>query len=260
VGVGRRREGPAGHRIFAGRSHARRTLAGFAPQRVILGAPSRRTASITSGPEHSFTLDARDGAVWAWGLNTFGQAGADPRAAGSPTVAVPTPTRVPGLKGGGRRHVHALTGGQDHSVAILEGGGPCLVWGRIDGGQLGVRVGHDDDSNDNDRLEEEDEEARSSGPLVRRDARGRPRICLRPVPVPGVGAAAAAACGTGHTNFIDSEGRAYGAGYGSLGQLGIASEDDAEVATRITGTAVKGKKLVWFGAGGNFSMVATPVG
>ncbi|GAW22123.1 hypothetical protein ANO14919_116580 [Xylariales sp. No.14919] len=148
--------------------------------------------------------------------------------------------KIPDLVGKG---VAILSGGADHSVAVTAGG-QCLAWGRIDGGQLGVELN--------------DEQVRDDT-LTRRDDRGIPRICLRPIAVPNIGTAAYAGCGTGHTIFVNDEGRAYGAGFGSMGQLGIASEDDVTVAEKITGVVAKGKRLIWCGAGGQFSMVASPI-
>ena len=147
--------------------------------------------------------------------------------------------KIPDLGGKG---VTVLSGGADHSAAITAGG-QCLVWGRIDGGQLGVELNAE-------QLQDET--------LTRRDDRGLPRICLRPIPVTNIGTAAHVSCATGHTIFINTEGQAFGSGFGSMGQLGIASEDDTNVAEKITGAAVKGKQLKWCGTGGQFSLVAAP--
>ncbi len=56
--------------------------------------------------------------------------------------------------------------------------------------------------------------------------------------------------------FINREGKAYGSGFGSLGQLGIASCDDADVVQPIGGKALENLPLRWTGTGGYFSMVA----
>ncbi|KAI1348459.1 regulator of chromosome condensation [Xylaria sp. FL0043] len=233
-GVGQKNQ--LGYRLFDSRHHNSRILEALQPRRVNLRR--NKAKYIASGPDHSFAVDQNDN-VWAWGLNRYGQAGYA-RDAGSDNVCLPYPMKIPDLCG---RGVTVLSGGADHSVAVAAGG-QCLAWGRIDGGQLGVELSH---------------EQIQDHTLTRCDERGRPRICLRPVVVPNVGTVTYVGCGTGHTIFINEEGSAYGAGFGSLGQLGIASQDDATVATKITGAAVKGKKLVWCDAGGQFSMVAAPI-
>ncbi|KAI0004422.1 regulator of chromosome condensation [Xylariaceae sp. FL0662B] len=233
-GVGQKNQ--LGYHLFeSSRQYSRRLLESLKPRRVNLRR--NRAKYIASGLEHSFAVDRKDN-VWAWGLNRFGQAGYA-KEAGSDNICLPYPMKIAGLAGKG---VAVLSGGADHSAAVTADG-QCLVWGRIDGGQLGVEL---------------DDEQLQDDTLTRRDDRGHPRICLRPVAVPNIGAAAYVSCGTGHTIFVSTEGRAYGAGFGSLGQLGIASNDDANVAERITGAAIKNKRLTWCGAGGLFSMVATP--
>lgn len=135
-----------------------------------------------------------------------------------------------------------LDGGAHHSVAVAADG-RCFVWGRIDGGQLGVEFGAE-------QLADET--------LVVRDERDKPRICTRPVPVSHIGEAAYASCASGHTIFVNREGKAYSAGFGFMGQLGHGDEEDVEVARRIEAKAVREKVLTWAGAGGQFSLVAGP--
>lgn len=232
-GVGQKNQ--LGYHLFESRQYSRRLLESFQPRRVNLHR--NKAKYIASGLEHSFAVDQKDN-VWAWGLNHFGQAGYA-KDAGSNNICLPYPMKITGLGGKG---VTVLSGGADHSAAVTANG-QCLVWGRIDGGQLGVKL-------DDEQLQDET--------LVRRDDRGLPRICLRPVAVPNIGATADVSCGNGFTIFVNTEGGAYGAGFGSMGQLGIASQDDTNVAERITGAAIKKKRLTWCGTGGQFSMVATP--
>jgi len=192
------------------------------------------TKYIASGPYHSFAVDGRD-RVWGWGLNSFGEAGNY-----SPfSDTLPYPMRVSQLGGKG---VVLLDGGAHHSVAVT-GDGECYVWGRIDGGQLGIEFNAD-------QLADET--------LVVRDERDKPRVCTRPVPVSHIGRVAYAACASGHTIFINEEGRAYSAGFGFMGQLGHGDEEDVETAKKIEGKAVREQILTWAGAGGQFSLVAGP--
>lgn len=141
------------------------------------------------------------------------------------------------------RRITDIAGGAHHSVAITAKG-EFLVWGRLDGGQLGVKFS---------------DEQLDDPKLVRRDENGRPRICLRPTPVPNIGRAAFASCSTGHTIFVNAEGVAFSAGFGPQGELGLGAIESLDDAQKIIGKAVSGRKLVWAGTGGQFSMVAAPM-
>jgi regulator of chromosome condensation len=195
----------------------------------------RAITHIASGDFHSLALDNK-GAVWAWGLNSFGEAGyAKP--AGSDEVLLPHPMMIPGLRG---RGVVGLAGGSHHSAAVTADG-QCLVWGRLDGGQLGIAF--------------TPEQLRDGG-LIRHDERGKPRICLRPTAVPGIGGVRHVACGTDHTVFVTREGTAYSTGFNSGAQLGLGDYEDVEVARLVRGKALDGRVLTWAGAGGQFSVIA----
>ncbi|KAK3298950.1 regulator of chromosome condensation 1/beta-lactamase-inhibitor protein II [Chaetomium fimeti] len=208
--------------------HARDSLT---PDRVRI----RDIKHIACGDYHSLAVDKKD-QVWAWGLNSFGQAGYA-KAAGSDEVLLPFPMRIPGLRGKG---VVSLAGGAHHSAAVTADG-QCLVWGRLDGGQLGITFSPE-------QLED--------ATVIRHDERGRPRICLRPTAVPGIGEVSHVACGPDHTIFVTRKGTAYATGFNSQGQLGLGHEDDVEAAQLIQGKALKDRALTWAGAGGQFSMVA----
>ncbi|KAK3328965.1 putative Ran exchange factor Prp20/Pim1 [Apodospora peruviana] len=213
---------------------SRHAVETFMPHR--LESP-KNVKYIATGSRHSFAVDKRDN-VWGWGRNSYGEAGYAKGAGSETAIYVDRPKKVPDLCGKG---VFLLTGGGHHSAAITEEN-ECLVWGRMDGGQLGIQFTAEQLADDS---------------LIKRgELRNDPRICLRPTPVPGIGEAVYVACGIDHTIFVNEEGKAYGSGFGSQGQLGIASEDDVDVATLITGKAIKGRVLSWTGAGGNFTLVA----
>jgi regulator of chromosome condensation len=190
---------------------------------------------IACGEYHSLAVDKK-GHFWAWGLNSFGEAGYA-KAAGSDDVVLPFPMKISGLRG---KKVVCLAGGAHHSAAVTADG-QCLVWGRLDGGQLGIAF--------------TDEQLQDTS-LVRRDERNAPRICLRPTLVPGLGQVSHVACGTDHTIFVTRKGTAYATGFNSGGQLGLGHEDDVQVAQPIGGKALKDRTLVWAGAGGQFSVLA----
>ncbi|KPM39872.1 hypothetical protein AK830_g6690 [Neonectria ditissima] len=216
-----------GKRMFA-RHHD-----GLIPSRVEIFR--NKAKYIASGAYHSFAVDQKDN-VWSWGLNGFGQAG-DASSAGGNEALLPHPVKIPALSGKG---VQVLDGGTHHSAAVTAGG-QCLMWGRIDGGQLGIEF---------------TQEQMEDSSHVLRDERDKPRICLRPTAVSGIDPVAHVACSTGHTVYITREGRGYATGFGSGGQLGTGSEDDADVPQLVKGKEVGDKRLVLAGAGGQFSIVA----
>lgn len=232
--------------------------AALVPRRV--GLPGGvHVQHIASGEYHAFAIDTRD-RVWAWGLDAFGETGADPAGTVSgrnvdgpepPMIALPTEVRA--LAGQG---VVALAGGGHHSVAVTADG-RCLVWGRSDVGQLGIKF-------------EKDHSA------IQTDKRGRPRICLLPTTVPlkaksnGSGGefkpefefCFAAACGTDHTLMVTraTSYPVFAAGFNEQRQLGLGdgAPDEVTAAQQIGGKELKDRTLTWAGAGGQFSMLAGP--
>ncbi|RYP79729.1 hypothetical protein DL769_002809 [Monosporascus sp. CRB-8-3] len=112
------------------------------------------------------------------------------------------------------KSVTVLDDGAHHSAAVAADG-QCLVLGHIDGGQLGIKF---------------------SGEQLEDDT----LICLRSTAAVNIGKAAYVSRGTDHRMFINVEGKAFGAGFGLMGQLGTASRDDTEVAEEITRKALKG--------------------
>lgn len=104
--------------------------------------------SIAAGNVHSLAL-AKNGRVWAWGHNIWGQLGAGtadgpqycpvqgqlPRAA---DACSKLPVAVVGADGTGRlTHVKAVAAGTNHSVA-LRADGTVWTWGQNGLGQLGI--------------------------------------------------------------------------------------------------------------------------
>lgn len=192
---------------------------------------------IASGEYHCFAIDRKDN-VWAWGLNSYGETGYA-KTAGADSAVLPSPIKIPDLCGKG---VAVLDGGAHHSAAVTDDG-KCLMWGRMDDGQLGISF---------------TPEQLQDATLIRCDERNKPRICLRPTGVSGLGQAIHVACGTDHTIIVNKAGSAYATGFGSQGQLGLGDSEDVEVAQQIGGKGVKGRLLTWAGAGGQFSVVAGP--
>ena len=144
------------------------------------------------------------------------------------------PTVIKSLEGHAR--VAVIDGGNQHSVAVTVEG-ECLVWGRLDAHALGL---------DAATLPSED---------VIRDGRGNARILKVATAVPGLKAVYAAA-GSDHSIAIQTDGKAYSWGFGADCQTGQGADDEITRPTLIDNTAVRGKVLLWAGAGGQYSMVA----
>lgn len=207
----------------------RHQISSLMPQKFGL---KRGMAVIGAGAYHSFAV-SQNGDVYSWGLNSFGETGV-PRDESEDSPDVHHPAVVEGLKRFGK--VIQITGGAHHSVAVTEKG-ECVVWGRLDGFQLGLKL-----------------ETLPENNLVR-DSHGNARILTVPTQVPGIDTVHAAA-GTDHCIAITRDGKAYSWGFSLNCQTGLGSDDDVEVATLIDNTAIRGKKLVWAGAGGQFSVLA----
>ncbi len=125
------------------------------------GLPKGRIEAIWCGTYHSFALD-KAGRVFTWGLSNFGQTGIE-RGEGEDNTIVKRPTVIRNLAG---KRIVGMQGGLHHSIACTEDE-ECLVWGRCDDSQIGIR------------LEDLDKKA-----LIF-DERGKPRILSKPTVVPG---------------------------------------------------------------------------
>jgi regulator of chromosome condensation len=203
-----------------------------------LGIYRKKITAIGAGAYHSFAIDDKNN-VYSWGLNSFGECGIelDPDNEESSAI-VSIPTKVPSLV---EKNVCQISGGSHHSAAVTTDG-KMLVWGRMDGGQLGLGP---------DAIKALPEDH------VVKDTRGQPRILAIPQALPQLeNEAVWAACGSDHTIGITKAGKAYTMGFNANYQCGQGSDDDIEVATMIDNTATRDKKLVWAGAGGQFTVLA----
>ncbi|KAJ5708035.1 Ran exchange factor Prp20/Pim1 [Penicillium malachiteum] len=208
----------------------RNKLNGLQPREF--GLP-KNIVHIGSGSYHSFAVHST-GKVYAWGLNSFG-ATAIREGAGDDEAAIVHPVVVKSLSD---KNITQVCGGSHHSIARTASG-ECLVWGRLDGFQSGLKV---------DALSDD---------AVIKDERNRPRILIEPTTVPGINAKVVAAA-SDHSLAIDADGRAWSWGFSATYQTGQGTQDDIEVATIIDNTAVRGKQLNWAGAGGQFSVFTDP--
>ncbi|OBT77900.1 hypothetical protein VF21_04304 [Pseudogymnoascus sp. 05NY08] len=197
------------------------------------GLPRGKIEQVATGAYHSFAV-AKDGRVFAWGLNNFGECGIV-EGAGEDNAVIPKPTEVTELK---PYNIKEITGGGHHSIACTDKG-ELLAWGRSDGGQLGVDI------------------SKVPKEHITFDERENPRMVTVPVVVPGIKAATVAAGGD-NSFAVDTDGKAYSWGFSANYQTGQGSDDDVDIATHIDNTAVRGKKLNFAGAGGQFSILTAP--
>ncbi|KAE8381345.1 regulator of chromosome condensation 1/beta-lactamase-inhibitor protein II [Aspergillus bertholletiae] len=185
------------------------------------------------GSYHSFAVH-RNGAVYAWGSNNFGQT-AVPMSAGHHDATVAFPTEVRSFRKYGK--LAKICGGKDHSIAVTALG-RCLTWGRIDNKALGV--GTDD------------------MPLsdIIHDEYSRPRILKQPHVLNNISDRIVFATAASDHSFVITEaGKAYSWGFNVQSQAGHPGLDEVERPTLLQSKYVDGKKLVSAAAGGQFSIV-----
>lgn len=187
-----------------------------------------KIVSIHASSDHAFAIDHK-GDTWAWGLNNFGQTGIKVGAGANGTTVI-APQKIPSLVG---RNMKMIQGGTHHSIGVTQSG-ECLVWGRMDGAQMGIVLS---------TLPLDD-------PQIVVSERGKPRILLEltalPIPI-----CSFVAAGSDHNILVTYNGKAYSWGFNANYQCGHGKvERDFEVATLIDDSAVRDKKLTWAGAGG----------
>jgi regulator of chromosome condensation len=226
-GWGNGQQDQLGRRLVDRRRHE-----SLLPTRMAL--PKRKIVHVFAGSNHAFAID-KDKNVWAWGLNNFAQTGINIDV-GESGGTVTAPTKVSSFHG---VDMKLLAGGSHHSIGVAVDG-KCYVWGRMDSHQMGI--------------------AMSSLPLndpqkVLVDEREKPRILLEPTPIPDLLFSHAAA-GSDHNVAITVDGKAYSWGFSTTYQCGQGDVDEVPVATLIDNTALRNKKMVWAGAGGQYSVFA----
>ncbi|KAH6647823.1 regulator of chromosome condensation 1/beta-lactamase-inhibitor protein II, partial [Truncatella angustata] len=186
---------------------------------------------IATGSYHSFYTD-NHGQIWAWGLNNYSQTGHnDNRGEDDAMVLVPRP--VESLAG---KKIASIDGGEHHSVAATTDGA-LLTWGRVDGHQVG-----------------QPQEVHTEANTVY-DGNGRPRILIEPTPIQDINATFVAT-GTDTSFALTGNGQVYSWGFSANYQTGQGTSDDVEEPALIDNTAIHGRKIIWAGAGGQYSIVA----
>jgi regulator of chromosome condensation len=123
----------SGQQNQLGRRVVERTrLAGLVPREF--GLPKQKIKYISCGAYHSFAM-TKDGKVYAWGLNNFGETGIT-EGAGEDNAVIFKPTVISELKD---YNIKEIKGGGHHSLACTTDG-QLLVWGRADGSQVGIKL------------------------------------------------------------------------------------------------------------------------
>ena len=87
------------------------------------------------------------------------------------------------------------------------------------------------------------------------DERGNARILFKPTIQPDAKDIVAVAAGTDNNFAIASDGKVYSWGFSSNYQTGQGTIDDIHTPTLIDNTAIRGKKIIGAGAGGQFSVL-----
>ncbi|KAI0888262.1 RCC1/BLIP-II [Annulohypoxylon maeteangense] len=205
--------------------------AGLSPQPCGKFSKKHRAVKVGAGSYHSFYIDESD-QVWAWGLNNYAQTGLNDNT-GEDDAMVLQPQIVKSLED---QKVSQIAGGEHHSVACTADG-KLLTWGRVDGHQVGQPSSIYNEDN------------------ALFDGTGKPRILLTPTLIDGIKTTYVAA-GTDTSFAIDEAGKVYSWGFSANYQTGQGTIDDIEVPTLIDNTAIRDRKIIWAGAGGQFSMVA----
>lgn len=198
---------------------------------------NKKCRLVGCGLDHSFAVE-RNETVWTWGLNSFGETGIAEGAGGdSAVVFFPVPVSSLALQ---NDTITSITGGAHHSVATTANG-ELLIWGRLDGHQMGLDIASLPDT------------------ALIKDVSNQARILIRPTPVPAgtIGTARMAAAGTDHTISINADGEAFSWGFNVNYQCGQGTTDDVELPTQIDNTAVRDRDLNWAGAGGQFSVLTS---
>ncbi|KAJ4287426.1 hypothetical protein N0V88_007699 [Collariella sp. IMI 366227] len=198
-----------------------------------IGALPKRAkaAGIACGSYHSFAVDTKN-RVYGWGLNNYAELGVE-EAAGTDGGYVMRPAQVTALDDA---DIVAIAGGEHHSLACTKKG-DLLTWGRIDGHQVGQPSASFSEDN------------------TIWDERHTPRILMVPTAIPGIKNVVAVAAGTDHSFAVTAEGRVYSWGFSANYQTGQGTMDDIPEPMLIDNSAIKDRKVVFAGAGGQYGIL-----
>ncbi|KAL5334312.1 hypothetical protein BJX70DRAFT_402681 [Aspergillus crustosus] len=192
-------------------------------------------ASIGAGAYHSFAIDA-DGDVYGWGYNRYGQTGIQElEDILEIDSTIPLPTIVDSLT---RYKTHAITGGKNQSLALVDGG-QCLSWGSVRDGRLGVR-----------------KQDMPQNRLILRSDSNIPEILAVPTPINPAHKHRVEKISISADSHSMVVGDGYASGWGSnkLSQLRSAKSANIDLPSEITMGLGDGHEIVDAVAGGDFSI------
>ncbi|KAL2175045.1 regulator of chromosome condensation 1/beta-lactamase-inhibitor protein II [Thermothelomyces heterothallicus CBS 202.75] len=190
-----------------------------------------KVAKLACGSYHSFVIDTK-GRVIGWGLNNYAELGVEDEA-GQDGGFVLRPQLIKALE---PYEITCIAGGEHHSLACSKNG-ELLTWGRIDGHQVGQPSGSFSEDN------------------TIWDERNKPRILVVPTVVPDIKDVVHVAAGTDHSFAITADGKVYSWGFSANYQTGQGTTDDIESPTLIDNSAIRDRKIVFAGAGGQYGIV-----
>lgn len=193
----------------------------------------KKIKAIYSGHYHAFAVDT-DGAVWAWGLNNYGQTGVYSDNGSDPLLTIPSPMIVDKLS---EYDVAHMASGSCHT-AVVTRDGDLLCWGRMDAHQAGAS---------RSKVVDQD---------IIKDVAGKDRILITPTKI-SEQKFATVECGLEHSIAIDTDGAAWSWGFGEMFQVGHGPPSrDIEEPTKIENSKTKLVFLKAASCGGNFSLIA----
>lgn len=208
----------------------------------------RNIVHIAAGDYSSYAIDSA-GRVFSWGLNNFGQCGIpDPV---GPNVFIERPTHA---RFWDDKNIVQIAAGGHHSL-WLSSNGSIYTAGETNFHQLGIPY-----SDLPKNTVREQDGTPSFVPTACKLTKGA--FEDEPATLPPM---KYVAVGTDHCLALSKlDGSIWTWGFGAVYQLGHgkpAGEDgpeDEELPRRIKNTATTGRNMVWAGAGGQFSVVASP--
>jgi regulator of chromosome condensation len=186
---------------------------------------------IACGSYHCFVIDTK-GRVIGWGLNNYAELGVEDEA-GQDGGYVMRPQLMKKLAD---YEIVDIAGGEHHSLACTKNG-ELITWGRIDGHQVGQPSSSFSEDN------------------TIYDERNTPRILLVPTVVPEIKDVVGVAAGTDHSFAITQDGKVYSWGFSANYQTGQGTTDDIERPTLIDNSAIRDRKIIFAGAGGQYSIL-----
>lgn len=184
---------------------------------------------IAAGENHNFALN-KDGVLFSWGLNQFGQCGVSEEIEDGGLVTKPKEVVLPkDLK------VKMVSAGEHHSL-VLSQDCDLYTFGRLDMFEIGIAVNEVPEYSYKDVHDK-----------------------IRAVPIPtkfqNTPKWKTVAAGSHHSVAVAQNGIAYSWGFGETYAVGLGpSGEDIEVPTRIKNTATQDHNIVMVGCGGQFSV------